>query len=86
MSDLPVGPVGQGGHIPLKLGTWSTAKPVVGENCTFCLLCWILCPEGVMHQTEDRRLVVDHDYCKGCGICAHECPIQAIEMVEPGDD
>lgn len=24
----------------------------------------------------------DLDYCKGCGICAHECPTRCIEMVE----
>jgi len=24
----------------------------------------------------------DYDYCKGCGICANECPKKAIEMVE----
>ena len=24
---------------------------------------------------------IDYDYCKGCGICAAECPCGAIEMV-----
>jgi pyruvate ferredoxin oxidoreductase delta subunit len=24
----------------------------------------------------------DLDYCKGCGICARECPTRCIEMVE----
>jgi pyruvate ferredoxin oxidoreductase delta subunit len=24
---------------------------------------------------------IDYDYCKGCGICAVECPRKAIEMV-----
>ena len=24
---------------------------------------------------------VNLDYCKGCGICANECPKDAIEMV-----
>jgi pyruvate ferredoxin oxidoreductase delta subunit len=24
------------------------------------------------------------DYCKGCGICAHECWPKAIAMVEEG--
>ncbi|MCK4652351.1 MAG: 4Fe-4S binding protein, partial [Methanosarcinales archaeon] len=23
----------------------------------------------------------DYDHCKGCGICASECPKDAIEMV-----
>jgi Pyruvate/2-oxoacid:ferredoxin oxidoreductase delta subunit len=27
------------------------------------------------------RIKIDMDYCKGCGICAHECPKGAIEMV-----
>jgi len=24
---------------------------------------------------------VDYDYCKGCGICASECPKEAYTMV-----
>ncbi|MBU4368393.1 4Fe-4S binding protein, partial [Patescibacteria group bacterium] len=24
----------------------------------------------------------DYDICKGCGICAEECPVKAIEMVK----
>jgi pyruvate ferredoxin oxidoreductase delta subunit len=27
------------------------------------------------------RLATNLDYCKGCGICAHECPSKAISMV-----
>ena len=32
----------------------------------------------------ERSLVptADLDYCKGCGICARECPTHCIEMVE----
>jgi pyruvate ferredoxin oxidoreductase delta subunit len=29
--------------------------------------------------------VIDYEYCKGCGICAEECPADAIKMVEEGD-
>jgi Pyruvate/2-oxoacid:ferredoxin oxidoreductase delta subunit len=25
------------------------------------------------------------DYCKGCGICAEECPRKAIQMLDPID-
>ncbi|MEN6442107.1 MAG: 4Fe-4S binding protein, partial [Syntrophobacter sp.] len=25
---------------------------------------------------------IDLDYCKGCGICAEECPAKAIHMVD----
>jgi pyruvate ferredoxin oxidoreductase delta subunit len=25
---------------------------------------------------------IDLEYCKGCGICAEECPTKAIRMVE----
>jgi pyruvate ferredoxin oxidoreductase delta subunit len=27
------------------------------------------------------RVEVNYDYCKGCGICAQECPVKAISMV-----
>jgi len=49
------------------------------------LLCWIYCPDGAIRQ-EGKQLVVDYDYCKGCGICAHECPIHVITMVEVGGE
>jgi Pyruvate/2-oxoacid:ferredoxin oxidoreductase delta subunit len=29
----------------------------------------------------DEGVVFDPMYCKGCGICANECPVKAIEMV-----
>ena len=27
------------------------------------------------------RYEIDYDYCKGCGICAAECPCGAIDMI-----
>ncbi|NTW41461.1 MAG: 4Fe-4S binding protein, partial [Cellulomonadaceae bacterium] len=27
------------------------------------------------------RFEIDYDYCKGCGICAAECPCGSILMV-----
>ena len=28
-----------------------------------------------------NRFEFNYDYCKGCGICAAECPCGAIDMV-----
>ncbi len=32
--------------------------------------------------TDDKEVLFDYRYCKGCGVCANECPVQAIEMVK----
>jgi pyruvate ferredoxin oxidoreductase delta subunit len=32
-------------------------------------------------RTYDVKYEIVYDYCKGCGICANECPAKAIEMV-----
>ena len=36
-------------------------------------------------QQVGEQLTVDMDYCKGCGICAHECPKKCIEMVKEAE-
>jgi Pyruvate/2-oxoacid:ferredoxin oxidoreductase delta subunit len=30
----------------------------------------------------EKGVEINYDYCKGCGICAKECPKQAIKMME----
>jgi len=65
-----------------KTGTWRDYRPVVKEDkCVKCLLCWLYCPEDAILRREDDMVYVDYDYCKGCGICAEVCPVNAIEMV-----
>ena len=64
-----------------KTGSWRTFKPIITEKCNACKRCVILCPEGCMEIKEvngKRIAVVDYDYCKGCMICANECPVKAI--------
>jgi len=34
---------------------------------------------------EDGYTEPNLDYCKGCGICAKECPVQCIEMVRKSE-
>lgn len=66
-----------------KTGYWRTFKPIIDkEKCTRCLTCWIYCPEGAIKRKENDEVEIDYDYCKGCGICANECPVKAIRMVE----
>ncbi len=60
-------------------GSWRFLRPVMDkEKCIGCLLCWINCPDAVIDRD---TLAINLAYCKGCGICAEECPKQAIEMI-----
>ncbi len=63
-------------------GTWRTSSPrYIKEKCIRCLRCWFSCPEGCIERQDDDYEKWDYRYCKGCGICAEVCPVQAIEMV-----
>lgn len=64
-------------------GDWRTLKPVRDkEKCNKCLTCYMFCPDGaVTWNLETEDIGFNYDYCKGCGICAAECPKKAIEMV-----
>jgi 2-oxoacid:acceptor oxidoreductase delta subunit (pyruvate/2-ketoisovalerate family) len=51
-------------------------------NCFGCDNCFAVCPDNaVVKLTAAGDYEFDYDYCKGCGICAHECPCGAIDMV-----
>ncbi|NQT20598.1 MAG: 4Fe-4S binding protein [Planctomycetes bacterium] len=84
--DIPLG-----GSVPepgtsleYETGSWRTYRPVHdAEKCINCLRCWIMCPDSAI-QVEDGKVVgIDYKYCKGCGICATECPpkVKAFKMV-----
>jgi pyruvate ferredoxin oxidoreductase delta subunit len=81
---LPIGAVVTEGGTSLKYktGDWRAFRPEVDKTkCVNCLLCWIYCPDASIVRQE-KWVEVNYDYCKGCGICAHECPTKAITMVE----
>ena len=66
-------------------GGWRSERPVRDEAaCTQCLLCWVFCPDTSVMVADEKVYDFDYDHCKGCGICAHECPSDAIEMVPEG--
>lgn len=51
-------------------------------NCFECDNCYGVCPDNaVIKLGAGQRFRIDYDYCKGCGVCAAECPCGAIEMV-----
>jgi NADPH-dependent glutamate synthase beta subunit-like oxidoreductase len=51
-------------------------------NCFGCDNCYGVCPDNaVIKLTETGTYAIDLDYCKGCSLCAHECPCGAIDMV-----
>jgi len=52
-------------------------------NCFECDNCYGVCPDNaVIKLGPGQRFAFNYDYCKGCGICAAECPCGAIDMVK----
>ena len=51
-------------------------------NCFECDNCYGVCPDNaVIKLGPGNRFRFNYDYCKGCGLCATECPCGAISMV-----
>jgi NADPH-dependent glutamate synthase beta subunit-like oxidoreductase len=50
-------------------------------NCFECDNCYGICPDNaVIKLGPGQRFLFNYDYCKGCGMCAVECPCGAIAM------
>jgi len=50
-------------------------------NCFECDNCYGVCPDNaVIKLGQGKRFAFNYDYCKGCGLCAAECPCGAIRM------
>jgi 2-oxoacid:acceptor oxidoreductase delta subunit (pyruvate/2-ketoisovalerate family) len=51
-------------------------------NCFECDNCYGVCPDNaVIKLGPGNRFRFNYDYCKGCALCATECPCGAIKMV-----
>jgi len=69
-----------------KTGDWRSQRPVVDkEKCINCLTCFIFCPDSAIKVENGIMMGYDYDYCKGCGICANECPKKCIAMKPEAD-
>ncbi len=70
-----------------RTGSWRVERPVIDlSRCTpartgkhACHLCWLYCPDSTV--SKEIEPAINLEYCKGCGICAEECPVGAIAMV-----
>ena len=50
-------------------------------NCFECDNCYGVCPDNaVIKLGSGKRFEFKYDYCKGCAMCAEECPCGAIKM------
>ena len=86
--DLEIGSIAiePGSASQYRTGDWRSQKPTYDfSKCIKCGLCYIFCPEGCISQNTEGYFEADMYYCKGCGICAKECPTRVMTMVEEGE-
>jgi pyruvate ferredoxin oxidoreductase delta subunit len=70
-----------GSSAEYNTGEWRAWRPVFNEEkCVNCMLCWVFCPDSSIVVENEKVVGVDYYHCKGCGICARECPTKALEM------
>ncbi len=76
--EIPIGGniIEAGNSESYNTGTWRSYRPIHNpETCTNCLICWILCPDSSIIVKDGKMVGIDMLHCKGCGICANECPV-----------
>lgn len=86
---LTVGEVAIGGVMPstgnsadYETGSWRTERPAFDPTiCTSCLICWITCPDTSILVESGKVIGIDAKHCKGCGICAKECPTKPTKAI-----
>ena len=66
-----------------RTGDWKSQHTEFNyDKCIKCGQCYIFCPEGCIEPIGDGYYKANNYYCKGCGICAKECPANVITMIE----
>lgn len=75
--------------IPMKNG-FIEAEGIVADidltNCNQCNLCYKRCPYGAIEINEEKQPSVIKALCKGCGLCAADCPNECITIVHYSDE
>jgi len=50
------------------------------DKCVSCLTCVRVCPLQIPKASKMGEITIDPFDCQACGMCALECPVQAIDM------
>jgi len=80
---LPCDMLAAGSAAEFETGDWRLGeKPVWHpETCIQCLICWIACPDVAVNVKDSKMTGFDYKHCKGCGICARECPTKPNKAI-----
>jgi Pyruvate/2-oxoacid:ferredoxin oxidoreductase delta subunit len=67
--------------------TKSNFEPqIIHEKCTLCEICIEICPMGAISKNdkndEDKKMNINYNLCIGCGLCASNCPQEAIDLMK----
>jgi pyruvate ferredoxin oxidoreductase delta subunit len=77
-----VSPIAQEGLYVLDTASWRKVRPVMDKDrCVECGLCMSFCPVFSIGRGEGGRHLISYSHCKGCALCARECPKKAIAMI-----
>ena len=68
--------------IPEELAMKESDRCMHCGRCIDCDNCYIYCPDGAITPKEGGGYTIDMNFCKGCGVCVHECPRAAMAMIE----
>lgn len=77
-----------GSFIEVNLGFPGSDAAAEAERCFSCGVCnncgncWLFCPDVAILTAGREVLGPDLEHCKGCGICARECPRRYIDMAD----
>jgi heterodisulfide reductase subunit C len=75
------------GHVTLdQLVEKGKAAQVQPNLCVSCLTCVRVCPWDIPKIDDSGVAVIDAATCRACGICAGECPAQAIILNQSEDE
>lgn len=78
---MSLAPVVQGYKLNV---TKSNFDPIVDHDlCILCDTCVDICPVAIIEHTEDsdgEKIIMNLDECLGCGLCASNCPKEAITL------